>query len=189
MGSSTHRTMRAILFCLLLCAVAASVAGQDVSSSPASLSFNNTYVGLASGSKTLTISNLLNTNAIIASVGFSCSEYGLASGVAPFTLTVGQPNPITHYSVFFQPDSATTFNCNFVISMWDGTNVNVPLSGTGLTTTAVGSVSPRSLSFSNPKVGGTNAAATVAVAHNGGATGERSAVKPSPAKVSNRARP
>jgi len=180
MGSSTHRTMRAILFCLLLCAVAASVAGQDVSSSPASLSFNNTYVGLASGSKTLTISNLLNTNAIIASVGFSCSEYGLASGVAPFTLTVGQPNPITHYSVFFQPDSATTFNCNFVISMWDGTNVNVPLSGTGLTTTAVASVSPSSLSFPNQKVGSTSAAQTVTVTNSGGSTVNVTAITLSP---------
>src|SRR5258706_13398841 len=174
MGSSTHRTMRAILFCLLLCAVAASVAGQDVSSSQASLSFNNTYVGLASGSKTLTISNLLNTDAIIASVGFSCSEYGLASGVAPFTLTVGQPNPITHYSVFFQPDSATTFNCNFVISMWDGTNVNVPLSGTGLTTTAVASPSPRSLSFSKQKEGGSKAPQNVTLTKRGGATEELS---------------
>ena len=180
MGSSTHRTMRAILFCFLLCAVAASMIGQDVSSSPASLSFNNTYVGLASGSKTLTISNLLNTDAIIASVGFSCPEYGLASGVAPFTLTVGQPNPITHYSVFFQPDSATTFNCNFVISMWDGTNVNVPLSGTGLTTTAVASVSPGSLSFPNQKVGSTSAPQTVTVTNSGGSTVNVTAITLSP---------
>src|ERR1700682_2317881 len=104
MGPSANRTLRVTIFCLLLCAIAATAVAQDVSSSPSSLSFNNTYIGLASGSKTLTISNLLSTDAIIASVGFSgCPQYGLASGVAPFTLTVGQPNPITHYSVFFQP--------------------------------------------------------------------------------------
>src|SRR5205085_11309188 len=104
--SSNTSIPRAVIFSLLICAVAAAAA-QDVSSTPSSLSFNNTYVGLASGSKALTITNLLNTDAIIATVGFSCPEYGLASGVAPFTLTVGQPNPITHYSIFFQPDSAT----------------------------------------------------------------------------------
>ena len=135
--SSTNRTSRALIFCILLSALAATSVAQDVSSSPSSLSFGNTYVGLVSGSKTLTISNLLSSDAIIAAVGFSCPEYGLASGVAPFTLTDGQPDPITHYSVFFQPDSAAAFNCNFVISMWDGTNVYVPLTGTGVTTTAV----------------------------------------------------
>src|SRR5258708_38689780 len=114
MGSSTNRTLRAGIFCLLLCAVAATAVAQDVSSSPTSLSFGNTYVGLVSGSKTLTISNLLTTDAIIASVGFSCPQYGLASGVAPFTLTVGQPNPITHYLIFFKPDSAQAFTWNCV---------------------------------------------------------------------------
>jgi hypothetical protein len=164
MGSSTHRSLRVILCSFLLVAAAASAAfAQDVSSSPTSLSFNNTYVGLVSGSKTLTISNLLNTDAIIATVGFSCPEYGLASGVAPFTLTVGPPDPITHYSVFFQPDSATTFNCDFVISMWDGTNVNIPITGTGVTTTAVASVSPSSLKFPNQPVGTASAPQTVNV--------------------------
>jgi len=181
MGSSTNRTLRLTLFCLLLVVVTAATAfAQDVSSSPASLSFNNTYVGLASGSKTLTISNLLSTDAIIASVGFSCPEYGLASGVAPFTLTVGPPNPITHYSVFFQPDAVGTFNCNFVISMWDGTNVNVPLTGTGLTTTAVASVSPSTLSFPNQKVGNTSASQTVTVTNTGGSTVNVTAITLSP---------
>jgi hypothetical protein len=180
MGSSTNGTMRIVVLCLLLCAVTAAAVAQDVSSSPTSLSFGNTYVGLQSGSKTLTISNLLSTDAIIASVGFSCPEYGLASGVAPFTLTVGQPNPITHYSVFFQPDSATTFNCNFVISMWDGTNVDIPITGTGLTTTAVASVSPTTLSFPNQGVGTTSASQTVTVTNSGGSSVNVTAITLSP---------
>jgi len=180
MGSSRNRILCASIFCLLLCAVAATAVAQDVSSSPTSLSFGNTYVGLVSGSKTLTISNLLTTDAIIASVGFSCPQYGLASGVAPFTLTVGQPNPITHYSIFFQPDSAAAFNCNFVISMWDGTNVDVPLTGTGLTTTAVASVSPTTLSFPNQSVGKTSASQTVTVTNSGGSSVNVTAITLSP---------
>ena len=173
--------LRLTLFCLMFSVVTAAAAfAQDVSSSPTSLSFGNTYVGLVSGSKTLTISNLLNTDAIIASVGFSCPEYGLASGVAPFTLTVGQPNPITHYSVFFQPDVAGTFNCNFVISMWDGTNVNVPLTGTGLTTTAVASVSTSSLNFPNQPVGTTSAPQTFTITNSGGSSVNVTAITLSP---------
>jgi hypothetical protein len=183
MGSSTHRTLRVILFCLLLgvVIVAAATAGaQDVSSSPSSLSFGNTYVGLVSGSKTLTISNLLTTDAIIQTVGFSCPEYGLASGVAPFTLTVGPPDPITHYSIFFQPDSATAFNCDFIISMWDGTNVNIPITGTGVTTTAVTSVSPSSLKFPNQPVGTASSPQTVTVTNTGGSSVNVTAITLSP---------
>jgi len=179
--SSTNRTSRALIFCILLSALAATSVAQDVSSSPSSLSFGNTYVGLVSGSKTLTISNLLSSDAIIAAVGFSCPEYGLASGVAPFTLTDGQPDPITHYSVFFQPDSAAAFNCNFVISMWDGTNVYVPLTGTGVTTTAVAATTPSSLSFPNQTVGTTSAAQNVVVTNSGGSTVNVTAITLSPA--------
>jgi hypothetical protein len=180
MGSSNTRVLRTVVFSLLICALAATAVAQDVSSSPSSLSFGNTYVGLVSGSKTLTISNLLNTDAIIQTVGFSCPQYGLASGVAPFTLTVGQPNPITHYSVFFQPDSANAFNCDFIISMWDGTNVNIPVTGTGLTTTAVAATAPASLSFPNQKVGTTSASQTVTVTNNGGSTVNVTAITLSP---------
>ncbi len=172
--------LRIVIFSLLIVALAAAATAQDVSSSPTSLSFGNTYVGLVSGSKTLTISNLLNTDAIIASVGFSCPEYGLASGVAPFTLTVGPPDPITHYSVFFQPDSAATFNCNFIISMWDGTNVDIPVTGTGVTTTAVAATAPTSLSFPNQAVGTTSAAQTVTVTNSGGSSVNVTAITLSP---------
>ena len=180
MGSNNTGILRTVFLSLLICAVAAAAFAQDVSSSPASLSFGNTYVGLVSGSKTLTISNLLSTDAIIQTVGFSCPQYGLASGVAPFTLTVGQPNPITHYSVFFQPDSATSFNCNFIISMWDGTNVNVPVTGTGLTTTATAATAPTSLTFPNQPVGTTSAPQTVTVTNNGGSTVNVTAITLSP---------
>jgi hypothetical protein len=165
---------------LLIAAAASAALAQDVSSSPSSLSFGNEYVGLVSGSKTLTISNLLTTDAIIQTVGFSCSQYGLASGVAPFTLTVGPPDPITHYSVFFQPDSAAAFNCDFIISMWDGTNVNVPITGTGVTTTAVASVSPSSLKFPNQPLGSTSAPQTVTVTNTGGSSVNVTAITLSP---------
>src|SRR5207302_9630332 len=101
----------------------------------------------------------LSGMALIASVSFSCPQYGVASGVAPITL--GVKGTITDYSICFRPDAAAAFNCNFVLSMWDGTTVNVPLSGTGLTTTAVTAVTPSSLSFPNQAVGTTSASQTI----------------------------
>lgn len=181
MGPSTYKAVRVALCLVFMAALTATVFAQDVSSSPSSLSFGNTYVGLQSGSKTLTISNLLNEDAIIASVGFDCAQYGLSSGVAPFTLTVGQPDPITHYSIFFQPNAAGTYNCNFLINMWDNTVVKVPLSGTGTTTTASPQLSVSSLNFPNQAVGVIGAPQYVTVTNSGPSSVNVTAITTSPA--------
>ncbi len=166
MGTIMHRVSRIVWGCFLLSALAAAAFAQDVSSSPSSLSFPNTFVGLVSGSKVLTITNLLNTNVIINSVSFTCPQYGLAAGTAPTSLFL--QGDTTHYSIFFQPTAASTYSCNFVMSMQDGTQVDVPLTGTGKTTTAVGAVSPASLSFPNQTVGTQSAPQTVTVTNTGG---------------------
>jgi hypothetical protein len=180
MDSIRHRILRPLIFGVLFCAVAGAAFAQDVSSSPTSLSFNNEYIGLQSGSKTLTISNLLSGDAIIEAVSFTCPGYGLASGVAPFTLTDGAPDPITHYSVFFQPSTAGTYSCDFDIEMWDGTDVFVPLTGTGETTTAVTTVTPSSLSFPNQSVGIASTPQNVTVTNNGGQSVNITAITLSP---------
>jgi Big-like domain-containing protein len=139
----------------------------EISSTPSSLTFANTYVGKASGSKVLTINNLTTSGqVVIQTVSFDCpGEFGISSGVAPFTL--GQFQKITHYSVFFQPTAAQTYNCNFVITLTDGTFLDVPLTGTGLSTNAKASVNPSSVTFSNQSVGSTSAGKTVTITNSG----------------------
>ena len=137
----------------------------DISSSPSSLTFPNTYIGKASGSKSITITNLTSTGIVIVTIGFSCPGFGISSGVAPFSF--GATQNITHYSIFFQPTVAQTYNCNFVLTMNDGTSLNVPLTGVALASTAVGSVSPSTLTDANQVVGTTSAAKTVTVTNSG----------------------
>ena len=157
--------------CILLIVAFTSIAfaqqTTEISSTPSSLSFANTYVGKDSGSKVLTINNLTTSGTImIETVAFDCpGEYGISSGVAPFQM--GQVQKITHYSVFFQPSAAQTYNCNFILTLGDGTYLDVPLSGTGLTGGAAASVSPANLSFSNQSVGSTSAAKTVTITNTG----------------------
>src|SRR5258708_5494993 len=84
---------------LLLAASAVLASAQqttEISSTPSSLSFANTYVGKASGSKVLTINNLTTSGSItIETVAFDCpGAYGITSGIAPFQL--GQFQKITH---------------------------------------------------------------------------------------------
>jgi hypothetical protein len=168
MGSSTHRISRVVWSCFLLAALTSVALAQDVSSSPTSLSFGNIYLGLVSGSKVLTITNLLTSPVIVNSVGFSCPQYGLAAGTAPTTLY--SQGDITHYSVFFQPTAAITYSCNFIMTMADGTTVDVPMTGTGKTTTALATASPASLSFPNQIEGTQSAAQTITVTNSGGAS-------------------
>ena len=139
----------------------------EISSTPSSLSFQATYVGKAAGSKVLTINNLTTSGQIIIeTVAFDCTGgYQIASGVAPFTL--GQTQTITHYSINFQPSAAQSYNCNFILTLNDGSTLKVPLSGTGLTANASASINTSSLNFPNQGVGSTSAGQTVTITNTG----------------------
>lgn len=164
-----QRTLSVTSLGLLLSLVAVlPAASQEISASPTSLSFSNTYVGKATGSKVLTITNVKASGAvIIESVGFSCSGYGIAAGVAPTSL--GKPGTITHYSIFFQPSAAIAYDCNFVLTLGDNSVVNVPLTGTGLAPKTTVSTSPTSLTFANQKLGSTSAGQTFTITNTGNA--------------------
>ncbi len=166
MGPSPKR-ISVVAGCILL-AILAATAGfaQDVSSSPSTWAFANTYVGKASGSKVLTITNLLTSGQIVINtVGFDCPDFGLSSGVAPFTL--GQVQKTTHYSIFFQPTAAQNYSCNFVLSMSDGTTVDVPVTGKGLASTATATLSTTSLNYKNQGVGTTSAGRRITITNSG----------------------
>jgi hypothetical protein len=179
MGLSTHRISRVLLNCFVLAALTAAAAfAQDVSSSPSSLSFGNVYLGLQSGSKVLTITNITTGTVIINAVSFTCPQYGLASGVAPTSLY--NPGDITHYSVFLLPTAVETYNCNFVMTMSDATQVSVPLTGTGKSTTATTSLTATALSFPNQTVGTTSAPQTLTVTNTGGTAVNVTALTVSP---------
>jgi hypothetical protein len=167
MEAATRRVLSRLALCFLLglAAIAPSFA-QEISATPSSLSFANTYVGKASGSQVVTINLLLTKGfVIIESIGFDCAGFGIASGVAPFTLNSGQK--LTHYSIFFQPTAAQTYNCNFILTLGDGTFLDVPLTGNGLTTSVIPSLSTTSMSFPNQTVGTTSAPQTVTITNNG----------------------
>jgi len=182
MQAKMHRDCSRTGFCLLLLLMSvlpAFAQTTDISATPSSLSFANTYVGKASGSQVVTINYLLTKgNVIIESIAFDCAGYGIASGVAPFTLNTGQT--LTHYSIFFQPTAVQTYNCNFILSLGDGTSLMVPLSGTGSETTAAPSVSISSMTFPNQVVGTTSAPQTVTITNNGGSVSTLNSVTLSP---------
>ena len=178
MNALTLRPSIVALACSLIASAAARTChAQDISSSPSSLRFQNTYVGRASGNKVLTITKVSSANVTISTVSFSCPGFGLASGIVPFSL--GATQTITHYSVFFQPTAAQSYNCNFVLNMKDGTSLSVPITAKGLSSKAKVSVSPTSLSFSNKSVGVKSPGQTVTITNTGAQSVKLEAITPS----------
>ncbi len=167
--SLAYRISRVAVGCFVLATLAAtaSFAQQttEISATPSSLQIPNTYVGKVSGSKVVTINILVSGQVVIENIGFDCPGFGISSGVAPFTMGPGQK--LTHYSIFFQPTIAQTYNCNFVVTLQDGTYLDVPLTATGLTSTATSNLSTTSMSFANQTVGTTSTAQTVTITNNG----------------------
>jgi putative Ig domain-containing protein len=175
-----QRTLSAAVLGLLLSLVAVLPAvGQEISASPSSLKFSNTYVGKATGATVITITNIKSSGSVIINtIGFSCAGYGISSGVAPTSLF--KPGDITHYSIFFQPLAAEAYDCNFVVTLSDSTVLNVPLTGTGLAPKTTVSVSPTSLSFPNQALGSTSAAQTFTITNTGSASMNLNSITISP---------
>ncbi|HTW30175.1 MAG TPA: choice-of-anchor D domain-containing protein, partial [Candidatus Sulfotelmatobacter sp.] len=166
MAVTRHSLACTIGFILLALGACFAQQTTEISATPSSLEFQNTYVGIASGSKSITINNLTTSGqVIIETVAFTCPGYDLASGVAPFTL--GQVQMITHYSMLFQPTAPGTYDCDFVLTLQDGTYLDVPLTATALTSTAAASVNVSSMSFPNQTVGTTSAPQTVTITNTG----------------------
>ena len=178
--------MRRIMSAAVLILIASLIAvipavGQEVTSTPSSLSFSNTYVGKTTGSKVITITNVSTGTVIIESIAFSCPGYGISSGVAPTSLF--KPGDITHYSIFFQPTAAQTYSCNFILTLQDSSTFNVPLTGTGLSSTATVSISPNTLSFPNQAVGSTSVAQTFTITNTGSSSINLTAINIVPPSV------
>src|SRR3989449_1466793 len=115
-----YRSMFAVVLGALVSLVAVQPAvSQEITASPSSLSFSNTYVGKVTGSNVITITNVSSGTVIIQSIAFDCPAFGISAGVAPTSLF--KPGTITHYSIFFQPLAGQTYNCNFILTLQDST--------------------------------------------------------------------
>lgn len=155
--------LRIALGCLL--AVPARSAATQVTVSPSNATFKSTYVGLSSATTAFTVTNSGSKSIKVNTLVFTCPEYKLVSGVTPKTIQAN--GGITHYSVYFAPDAAQTYSCNMSLNLSDGSTVNVPLSGVGLTTTAIASLDNTSFTFPATTVGATASAMTVNVKNAG----------------------
>jgi hypothetical protein len=139
----------------------------QLTSTPSSEAFSNTYIGLNSTSKTISIKNTGTASVTIESITSSCSEFKLSSGTTPATLAAGAT---AAYSFYFAPLAAQLYSCDYTLVPSSGSNLVVSVTGTGLASKAVVSSSPTSLSFVNQAVGTPSTTKTVTISNTGTAS-------------------
>ncbi len=125
----------------------------QLSIAPTPVNFGNVNVG-AVGTQTISLS--ASGGSVTVSSDTSNSSQFVLSGISlPLTIPAGQSSS---FSVAFKPSStgALSGSLSITSNASNGPNVNLPLSGTGVATTAgVLSVAPAPLNFGNVTVGTT----------------------------------
>jgi hypothetical protein len=124
------------------------------------------------------VTNTGSTLITVTSVSVTPSPvFYMANGLAPASAIPGQTLP---FDLRFVPTAGQSFSGQFRVFFSDGTNVIVPLSGTGVTTSAVASPIPLSLNFANEPLGEASAPQTVTVSNTGSAPFKIEAVRTFP---------
>ena len=125
-----------------------NVVGQ-IAVAPANVNFGSVQVG-SKQSLPASITNPSSSSVTITQATTTGTGYSVAGLSLPLSLAAGKTQPFT---VIFTPQSASNSNGSVTI-VNDGStpNINVPLSGNGLTAGAL-TASPSSLSFGNVQVG------------------------------------
>jgi hypothetical protein len=166
--SALLRNLTSFFVRILVCSVFILPAfAAQLTSTPSSLTFSNTYIGLNSTSKSISVKNTGTTSVTITSITSSCPEFKLASGTTPATLAAAAS---TSYSFYFAPQAAQAYSCNYTLAVSSGSNLVVPLTGTGLASTAIVGLSTNSLTFNNQHVGTPSASQAIKVSNTGAGT-------------------
>jgi Glycosyl hydrolases family 39 len=138
---------------------------QDVTFSPASLSWASVQIGQTSGIKSFTVTNTQSISLTIASISIPTgSDFIISSSTCPISPSTVAAGASCTISVQFRPlAQGTRTNAVKLVDDAPSQTQTLPLSGTG--TTGAILFSPTSLSFSNVPVGTTSTPQSVTLAN------------------------
>ncbi len=121
----------------------------DLTANPSSLAFGNVQVGQSS-SLSETLTNTGGSSLTISAASASGAGFSLSGLTLPVTLTAGQS---TSFKVLFSPTASGAVSGNVSItSTGTDSNLNIPLTGTGVTQGTL-TANPTSLAFGSVQVG------------------------------------
>jgi len=148
---------------LILLLGAISAKAQTFTITPSSLAFGSQTVGTFSHN-TITLLNTGNTNLTLNSFTLEPSEFQLVNGYAPAVL--GKERAM-YFTILFAPDAAQSFSGQLTINIQGFSPQVVPLSGQGLTTGAIATLSATAMDFGSVSVGKTSPAQAFTVTNTG----------------------
>ncbi|HTZ83678.1 MAG TPA: choice-of-anchor D domain-containing protein [Candidatus Acidoferrales bacterium] len=138
--------------------------GSALTAAPSSVSFGQVNMG-SNSSLSLLLTNSGSSSETLTAFQVVGSSFGVSGPTLPITLNKGQSLTL---SVTFTPQSTGLLNGSVFVP---GPNLNVPLSGTGSTTTAGQlSVTPSTLSFGSIDIGSTGSQPSTIMATGGSVT-------------------
>jgi hypothetical protein len=128
------------------------------------VAFAKTTVGLISNCTEIVITNTGTSTITVSSFSLTpFSVFRLNYGYAPATVAAKAKQT---FCVDFAPAAALAYSGNFTVTVQGASPTVVPLSGTGVATTAAASISPNVLNFASQALGST-ATQTVTVTNTG----------------------
>jgi hypothetical protein len=142
------RWLRIVTLGLIACLSSLIASAQSYTINPTSLGFGGAGLGTLSIAKDVTIINTGTTSLTVNSYSIS-PQFNLIYGWAPYVILPGKQFA---FGVKFAPTVAGSASGQLIINL-SGTDVIIPLTGNGLSTTAKASVVPASVFFGQVPVG------------------------------------
>jgi Abnormal spindle-like microcephaly-assoc'd, ASPM-SPD-2-Hydin len=158
-----RKTSQIVAVCVLYAIGATSSNAQTFTISPTSLAFGTQTVGTFSHN-TVTLLNTGTTNLTLNSFTLSPSQFRLVNGYAPAVL--GKKRAM-YFTIEFAPDSAQLFGGQLTINIQGVSPQVVPLSGQGLTTSAIATLSASAMDFGTVVQGTSSATQSLKVTNTG----------------------
>jgi hypothetical protein len=126
------------------------IAGTSASVLPTGLAFNPQKAGTVSTSQVFTVYNLGTTNITVTGMTSSVAQFVVTSGTLPVTIL---PAKWANFTVTFNPTIAKAYSGSVSVTITGLPAQKVTLNGTGTSSTAIATLSSKSLSFASQPLG------------------------------------
>ena len=141
--------LRLLTLCGMLIATLPAFAGTAASVLPTGLSFAPQKSGTVSTSQVFTVYNIGSTTITVTGITSSVSQF-VITGTFPVTINTGQ---FVNFPVTFNPSTAKAFAGSATVMITGLPNQKVTFNGTGTSSTAIATVSQKSLTFASQSIG------------------------------------
>ncbi len=141
--------LRLLTLCGMLVATLPAFAGTSASVLPTGLSFAPQKAGTVSTPQVFTVYNIGSTTVTVTGITSSATQF-VITGTFPVTINTGQ---FVNFPVTFNPTTAKAYAGSATVMITGLPNSKVTFNGTGTSSTAIATLSQKSLTFASQPLG------------------------------------